>query len=98
MHLKSALFFTAVVIGSWASSIIVVAQEPNTTFEEDVLPRRHRTAPAPHDFAKWEKEIAAYEEFITEQVNQGGGVYGLHIPRGEQARVAFAAWRKMKGR
>ena len=44
------------------------------------------------------QEIAAYEEFITEQVNQGGGVYGLHIPSGEQARVAFAAWRKMRGR
>lgn len=44
------------------------------------------------------QEISAYEEFIAEQVNQGGGVYGLHIPSGEQARVAFAAWRKMKGR
>lgn len=44
------------------------------------------------------QEISAYEEFIAEQVSQGGGVYGLHIPSGEQARVAFAAWRKMKGR
>lgn len=55
-------------------------------------------APLVEQIAEEAQEIAAYEEFITEQVNQGGGVYGLHIPSGEQARVAFAAWRKMKGR
>lgn len=43
-------------------------------------------------------EAAAFGEFVAEQVNAGGGVYGLHIPSGEQARAAFAAWRKMKGR
>lgn len=43
-------------------------------------------------------EAAAYEEFVAEQVSSGGGVYGLHIPSGEHARRAFAAWRKMKGR
>lgn len=43
-------------------------------------------------------ETAAFAEFVAEQVNAGGGVYGLHIPSGEQARTAFAAWRKMKGR
>ena len=44
------------------------------------------------------QEMAAYEEFLAEQVSAGGGVYGLHIPSGEQARIAFAAWRKMRGR
>jgi len=43
-------------------------------------------------------EAAAYEEFVAEQVSSGGGVYGLHIPSGEHARRAFAAWRRMKGR
>ena len=43
-------------------------------------------------------ETAAFAEFVAEQVNAGGGVYGLHIPMGEQARVAFSAWRKLRGR
>lgn len=43
-------------------------------------------------------EAAAYEEFVDEQVSAGGGVYGLHIPSGEHARRAFAAWRRIKGR
>ena len=29
-------------------------------------------------------EAMAYEEFVAEQVSAGGGVYGLHIPSGEQ--------------
>lgn len=43
-------------------------------------------------------EAMAYEEFVAEQVSSGGGVYGLHIPSGENARRAFAAWRRMRGR
>jgi regulator of RNase E activity RraA len=43
-------------------------------------------------------EAMAYEEFVAEQVSAGGGVYGLHIPSGEHARRAFAAWRRIKGR
>jgi len=43
-------------------------------------------------------EAIAFEDFTAEQVNQGGGVYGLHIPSGERARQAFAQWRKLKGR
>jgi regulator of RNase E activity RraA len=43
-------------------------------------------------------EAAAYEEFVAEQVSAGGGVYGLHIPSGEHARRAFAAWRRLRGR
>src|SRR5215831_17831955 len=41
-------------------------------------------------------EAIAFEEFTAEQVNQGGGVYGLHIPSGDRARQAFQAWRRMK--
>ena len=43
-------------------------------------------------------EAVAYEEFVAEQVSAGGGVYGLHIPSGEHARRAFAAWRRLRGR
>lgn len=43
-------------------------------------------------------EAIAFEEFTADQVAQGGGVYGLHIPSGDGARQAFAAWRRMKGR
>ena len=43
-------------------------------------------------------DALAFEAFTAEQVDAGGGVYGLHIPSGDQARVAFAAWRKLRGR
>jgi regulator of RNase E activity RraA len=43
-------------------------------------------------------EAMAYEEFVAEQVSAGGGVYGLHIPSGENARRAFAEWRRIRGR
>lgn len=40
----------------------------------------------------------AFEEFTADQVAQGGGVYGLHIPSGDRAKQAFTVWRRMKGR
>jgi len=43
-------------------------------------------------------EAIAFEEFTADQVAQGGGVYGLHIPSGERAKQAFAQWRRIKGR
>ncbi len=43
-------------------------------------------------------EAVAFEEFTAEQVDQGGGVYGLHVPSGDQARLAFTQWRRLKGR
>ena len=43
-------------------------------------------------------EAVAYEEFLAEQVSSGGGVYGLHIPSGENARRAFSEWRRIRGR
>jgi regulator of RNase E activity RraA len=50
------------------------------------------------EIAEEAAEALAFEEFTAEQVNQGGGVYGLHIPSGDRARIAFAAWRKLRGR
>ena len=43
-------------------------------------------------------EAIAFEEFTADQVAQGGGVYGLHIPSGDRAKQAFAQWRRLKGR
>ena len=43
-------------------------------------------------------EAVAFEEFTADQVAQGGGVYGLHIPSGDRAKQAFAQWRRLKGK
>src|SRR5258708_1728329 len=76
MHVKAASFFVLAALATWMAppAAVVVAQEPNTTFEEDVLPLRHRSAPAPHDFARWEKEIAAYEAADRENPPPKGGI------------------------
>jgi hypothetical protein len=50
------------------------------------------------EVAEGAAEALAFEEFTADQVAQGGGVYGLHIPSGDRAKQAFAAWRRMKGR
>lgn len=50
------------------------------------------------EVAEQAAEAIAFEEFTADQVAQGGGVYGLHIPSGDRAKHAFAAWRRMKGR
>jgi regulator of RNase E activity RraA len=50
------------------------------------------------EVAEQAAEAIAFEEFTADQVAQGGGVYGLHIPSGDRAKQAFAAWRRMKGR
>ena len=55
-------------------------------------------APLADEIAEEAAEALAFEAFTAEQVDAGGGVYGLHIPSGDQARIAFAAWRKLKGR
>ena len=50
------------------------------------------------EVAEAANEAVAFEEFTADQVAQGGGVYGLHIPSGERAKQAFAQWRRLKGR
>jgi hypothetical protein len=67
-----------------------------------VLGDRHGVIVVPAQLAEQIAEEAAeavlFEEFTAEQVNAGGGVYGLHIPMGQQARIAFAEWRRMRGK
>lgn len=43
-------------------------------------------------------EMTAFEDFVTEQVQEGRSILGLYPPTDEQSRVDFAAWRAQRGR
>ncbi|HEY6513492.1 MAG TPA: ribonuclease activity regulator RraA [Burkholderiaceae bacterium] len=43
-------------------------------------------------------EMTAFEDFVTERVQEGRSILGLYPPTDEGSRVDFAAWRKAKGR
>jgi len=43
-------------------------------------------------------EMTAFEDFVTEKVNEGRSILGLYPPTDERSRVDFAAWRKTHGR
>ena len=43
-------------------------------------------------------EMTAFEDFVTEEVNNGRSILGLYPPTEAQARNDFAAWRKRKSR
>jgi regulator of RNase E activity RraA len=43
-------------------------------------------------------EMTAYEDFVTEKVQEGRSILGLYPPTEEQSRLDFAAWRKANGR
>jgi regulator of RNase E activity RraA len=43
-------------------------------------------------------EMTAFEDFVTERVQQGQSILGLYPPTDESSRVAFAQWRKAQGR
>lgn len=43
-------------------------------------------------------EMTAYEDFVTERVNAGQGIFGLYPATDEKSLSDFAAWRKAKGR
>lgn len=42
-------------------------------------------------------EMTAFEDFVEERVRAGAGIFGLYPPN-DDAKAAFAAWRKEKGR
>jgi hypothetical protein len=42
--------------------------------------------------------MTAFEDFVTEQVRHGRGIFGLYPATDEQTLVDFAAWRKATGR
>ncbi|WP_454726867.1 MULTISPECIES: ribonuclease activity regulator RraA [Cupriavidus] len=43
-------------------------------------------------------EMTAFEDFVTEEVNQGRAIIGLYPATQEQSRLDFAAWREKNGR
>jgi regulator of RNase E activity RraA len=43
-------------------------------------------------------EMTAFEDFVTEQVNNGRSIFGLYPATDEQTLVDFAAWRQANGR
>ena len=43
-------------------------------------------------------EMTAFEDFVTEKVNEGQSILGLYPPTDEANRTAFAAWRAKTGR
>src|SRR5215212_7111354 len=43
-------------------------------------------------------EMTAYEDFVTEQVRAGRGIFGLYPATDPQSLTDFAAWRKANGR
>jgi len=43
-------------------------------------------------------EMTAFEDFVTERVQDGQSILGLYPPTDEANRVAFEAWRRERGR
>jgi regulator of RNase E activity RraA len=43
-------------------------------------------------------EMTAFEDFVTEQVNEGRSILGLYPPTDQKSRDDFEVWRKAKGR
>lgn len=43
-------------------------------------------------------EMTAFEDFVTEKVQEGRSILGLYPPTDEQSRIDFAAWRTLHGR
>jgi regulator of RNase E activity RraA len=43
-------------------------------------------------------EMTAFEDFVTEKVNEGRSILGLYPPTEEKSKLDFAIWRKSKGR
>jgi regulator of RNase E activity RraA len=43
-------------------------------------------------------EMTAFEDFVTEQVQNGRSIIGLYPATNEQTLAEFAAWRRARGR
>jgi regulator of RNase E activity RraA len=50
------------------------------------------------DIAAEAAEMTAFEDFVTEEVQNGRSILGLYPPTDDKAKQDFAAWRKLKGR
>ncbi|MDG2570966.1 hypothetical protein P7L87_25775, partial [Vibrio parahaemolyticus] len=43
-------------------------------------------------------EMAAFEDFVQDEVMRGRSILGLYPPTDERTHADFAAWRRSKGR
>jgi regulator of RNase E activity RraA len=43
-------------------------------------------------------EMTAFEDFVTEKVNEGRSILGLYPPTEQKSKDDFSAWRSAKGR
>jgi regulator of RNase E activity RraA len=50
------------------------------------------------DIAHEATEMTAFEDFVTERVNEGHGVIGLYPATTDETKADFAEWRKTNGR
>lgn len=50
------------------------------------------------EIAEEAAEMTVFEDFVLERVQAGTPVIGLYPPTLEESKIAFAAWRKQKGR
>lgn len=50
------------------------------------------------EVAEEASEMTAYEDFVTERVQAGQGIFGLYPATDEKSLADFAAWRKANGR
>ena len=50
------------------------------------------------EIAQEAHEMTAFEDFVTECVNDGQSILGLYPATNEQTLVAFEAWRQANGR
>jgi len=50
------------------------------------------------EIAREATEMTAFEDFVTERVNDGAGVIGLYPATKEETKADFAAWRKKNDR
>jgi regulator of RNase E activity RraA len=50
------------------------------------------------EIAREAVEMTAFEDFVTEKVQQGRSILGLYPPTDEQSRLDFEQWRREKSR
>src|SRR5476649_968539 len=50
------------------------------------------------EIAEEATQMTAFEDFVTERVNAGQGIFGLYPATDEKSLTDFAAWRKKNGR
>jgi regulator of RNase E activity RraA len=50
------------------------------------------------EIAQEATEMTAFEDFVTEKVNEGRSILGLYPPTDPQSKVDFEAWRKINKR